>query len=176
MQKILTDIIYSSIRNLFENQPNIFENTTFTNYTEWNLSYHFSNELSKYLYFLNVDIDVTKRNYKNRRPDIIFHKRGTNELNFLVIELKKDKADKRQDIPKIKEDWMQRPLYYPYGSYVNIWGLNKFEAILFDGYGNEFVIDEGCNYIENLHTSYPLINTVEELYTVFLNLYGVSDH
>lgn len=166
------DIIYSSIRNLFENQPDIFVNTQYTNFTEWNLSYHLSNELSKYLYFLNVDIDVTKRNYNSRRPDIIFHKRSTNELNFLVVELKKKRTDKREDIQKIKEDWMQAPLSYQNGSYINIWGIDRFYAILFDSYGNEYVIDDRCNYINHPGIAYPRINTVKELNTVFSKIYG----
>ncbi|QGQ44756.1 hypothetical protein [Metabacillus sediminilitoris] len=146
MDELIKDIIYSSIKNLFQNQPDIFVNTRYTNFTEWNLSYHLSNEIAKYIFWLNVDLDVTKRNYNNRRPDIIFHKRRTNSLNYLVVELKKSKKDNQSDICKLKEDWMREPLNYRYGAYINIWGKDNFKAIvLINGEGQE--VNDSCQYI-----------------------------
>lgn len=121
MKQLISNIIYSSIINLFENQYEIFENTSETNYTEWNLSHHLANELSKYIFWLNMDSDVIKSKYNNKRPDIIFHKRNTNWLNFLVVELKKNKNDNYSDVNKICEYWMKEPLNYRFGVYINIW-------------------------------------------------------
>lgn len=49
MNNLIKDIVYSSTINLFRNQPDIFENTDQTNFTEWNLNYHLSNEIAKYI-------------------------------------------------------------------------------------------------------------------------------
>ncbi|WP_206666460.1 hypothetical protein, partial [Peribacillus simplex] len=68
MNNLIKDIIYSSIKNLFKNQPEIFVNTDQTNLTEWNLSHHLSNEIKRYIFWLDNDLDVTKRNYRNNRP------------------------------------------------------------------------------------------------------------
>ncbi|WP_410490553.1 hypothetical protein [Bacillus tropicus] len=162
MNNLIKDIVYSSIINLFQNQPDIFENTDQTNFTEWNLNYHLSNEIAKYIFWLNVDLDVTKRNYQNRRPDIIFHKRKTNALNFLVVELKKSRNDSQSDINKIIEDWMRKPLNYRYGVYVNIWGKGEYRAILLKD-GERCEINELCNYISVPNTNKQLLIEYKKL-------------
>ncbi|CAM4128010.1 MULTISPECIES: hypothetical protein [Bacillus cereus group] len=162
MNNLIKDIVYSSIINLFQNQPDIFENTYQTNFTEWNLNYHLSNEIAKYIFWLNVDLDVTKRNYQNRRPDIIFHKRKTNTLNFLVVELKKSRNDNQSDINKIIEEWMRKPLSYRYGVYINIWKGNKYQAILLKD-GERFEINEFCNYISVPNINNQLLNEYKKL-------------
>ncbi|MFJ1105234.1 hypothetical protein [Bacillus albus] len=146
MDELIKDIIYSSIKNLFQNQPDIFVNTRYTSFTEWNLNYHLSNEIAKYIFWLNVDLDVSKRNYNNRRPDIIFHKRRTNSLNYLVVELKKSENDNQSDICKLKEDWMREPLNYRYGAYINIWGKDNFKAIVLIN-GERQEVNDSCKYI-----------------------------
>ncbi|RKF45304.1 hypothetical protein BCY92_16790 [Bacillus wiedmannii] len=162
MNNLIKDIVYSSIRNLFRNQPDIFENTDQTNFTEWNLNYHLSNEIAKYIFWLNVDLDVTKCDYRNRRPDIIFHKRKTNALNFLVVELKKSKNDSQSDINKITEKWMRKPLNYRYGLYVNIWGEGEYRAILLKD-GERYEINEFCNYISVPNTNNQLLIEYKKL-------------
>ncbi|MDK7490379.1 hypothetical protein OWP22_15880 [Bacillus paranthracis] len=162
MNNLIRDIVYSAIINLFQNQPDIFENTDQTNFTEWNLNYHLSNEIAKYIFWLNVDLDVTKRNYRNRRPDIIFHKRKTNALNFLVVELKKSRNDSQSDIDKIIEEWMKNPLNYRYGVYVNIWGVGEYRAILLKD-GGRFEINEFCNYISVPNTNNQLLIEYKKL-------------
>ncbi|MEK4738581.1 MULTISPECIES: hypothetical protein [Bacillus] len=162
MNNLIKDIVYSSIINLFQNQPDIFENTDQTNFTEWNLNYHLSNEIAKYIFWLNVDLDVTKRNYQNRRPDIIFHKRKTNTLNFLVVELKKSRNDNQSDINKIIEEWMRKPLNYRYGVYVNIWKIREYRAILLKD-GERCEINEFCNYISVPNINNQLLNEYKKL-------------
>ncbi|MFD2924484.1 hypothetical protein [Halobacillus naozhouensis] len=162
MDELIKDVVYSSIKNLFHNQPDIFVNTRYTNFTEWNLSYHLSNEIAKYIFWLDVDLDVTKRNYNNRRPDIIFHKRRTNSLNYLVVELKKIKNDNQSDICKLKEDWMREPLNYKYGVYINIWGKDRFKAIVLrDGERQE--INDSCNYISVPSESKRFLNEYDKI-------------
>ena len=78
------------VTKLFEHQPDIFEFTSETGQTEWNLAHHFAVELREFFPSLDHDLDVVERNYENRRPDIIFHKRGTHKANHLVIEIKRD--------------------------------------------------------------------------------------
>ncbi|QWH15291.1 hypothetical protein EXW38_29075 (plasmid) [Bacillus mycoides] len=162
MNNLIRDIVYSAIINLFQNQPDIFENTDQTNFTEWNLNYHLSNEIAKYIFWLNVDLDVTKRNYRNRRPDIIFHKRKTNALNFLVVELKKSRNDSQSDIDKIIEEWMNNPLNYRYGVYVNIWEVGEYRAILLKD-GERCEINEFCNYISVPNTNNQLLIEYKKL-------------
>lgn len=162
LDELIKDVVYSSIKNLFHNQPDIFVNTRYTNFTEWNLSYHLSNEIAKYIFWLDVDLDVTKRNYNNRRPDIIFHKRRTNSLNYLVVELKKIKNDNQSDICKLKEDWMREPLNYKYGVYINIWGKDRFKAIVLrDGERQE--INDSCNYISVPSESKRFLNEYDKI-------------
>ena len=77
----LKEVIAQGIAALFEHQPNIFDFTSETGQTEWNLAHHLAVELRVHFPRLDHDLDVVKRNYDNRRPDIIFHKRGTNKAN-----------------------------------------------------------------------------------------------
>ncbi len=63
---------------------------------------------------------MTKRNYGNKRPDIVFHKRNTNSLNFLVVELKHRGASNKKDIDKIRNYWMANDLHYRFGASIHI--------------------------------------------------------
>jgi len=118
----LSKTLNLAVQNLFQNQPNIFEFTSETNQTEWSLAHHLANEIHRFFPELDCDLDVTKANYDNRRPDIIFHKRGTHENNFLVIELKKDGGTREleDDINKIREHWFSHPLSYQFGSVIDL--------------------------------------------------------
>lgn len=132
MIEIVKKILYSSINNLFENQPDILKNTSETTMTEWNLSHHLANEIAKYIFWLNYDLDLRKRNYKGKRPDIVFHKRGINEINFLVIELKKVNKNLNNDTEKIINRWMKKPLKYRFGASIFIKSAEEWEGILFE--------------------------------------------
>jgi hypothetical protein len=111
-----------AIGNLFEKQPNIFEFTSETGQTEWNLAHHLANEIHAYFPEFDCDLDLIKVNYDRRRPDIVIHKRGTNSSNFLVIEVKRD-GDQRSmsdDVEKIKSNWFRGNLNYQFGAVVNL--------------------------------------------------------
>lgn len=107
---------------LFASQPNVFEFTSETRQSEWNLAHHLANEVCKFFVDFDCDLDVIKINIENRRPDIIFHKRGTNESNFLVIEVKRNgqPADIQSDIEKIKSHWFGDQLHYNFGAVINL--------------------------------------------------------
>lgn len=143
---LLGNILCSSIKNLFDHQHDIFNFTTQTGETEWNLGHHLANEIHEYIFWLDCDIDLTKTNYHNRRPDIVFHKRGIHALNFLVIELKHRGASSDEDIRRIKEDWMGSNLNYRFGASINISGKSEYKAIVFHGNAKrEF--NQNSNYI-----------------------------
>jgi len=129
----LNSILEQAIAKLFEHQPNIFEFTSETGQTEWNLAHHLAVELREFFPSLDHDLDVTKRNYGDRRPDIIFHKRGTHEANQLVVELKRD-GDPREveaDIEKIHTYWFQGRLHYKFVAVVNLRSDGKHEIRVF---------------------------------------------
>ncbi|HUC19264.1 MAG TPA: hypothetical protein VMA37_16415 [Acetobacteraceae bacterium] len=96
--------------------------TTDSNVTEWHFAYHFANCLSQQFPCHTCDIEVSKPNLNNKRPDIIIHKRGTHDHNLLIVELKRDRsADEiRDDIIKIKRHMFAAPYCYQFGAVVKI--------------------------------------------------------
>src|SRR5437667_6883966 len=111
-----------SATRLFARQPNIFGFTSATGQTEWNLAHHLAIELHGLFPDYDCDIDVMKRNFKNRRPDIILHSRGTHENNFLVVEVKWDgrPGELRHDLAKVATYWLQPPLRYRFGAVIDL--------------------------------------------------------
>ncbi|MBF8266537.1 MAG: hypothetical protein HW388_45 [Dehalococcoidia bacterium] len=115
-------LLRQAAESLFQNQPNIYDFTSESGNTEWNLAHHYANEVHKLLRDYDCDLEITKGSYHNKRPDIIFHERGSHERNFLVIEVKKDGGpqDIESDYQKIKYDWFREPLQYQFGALVNL--------------------------------------------------------
>ena len=74
-----------------------------------------------------------KKNYGNRRPDIVFHKRGTHKSNYLVLEIKRDGSPRaiRDDIAKVKKLWFKKPLSYKFGAVINLRSDGKHEILVF---------------------------------------------
>jgi hypothetical protein len=106
---------------MFVNQPDLASFTSQTGHHEPNFSFHLANELWKYFTWLNCDFDVIKREYENKRPDVIFHRRGRNRFNLLVVEVKRkanfdvDDWICKKDEDKIKDVWFGGRLRYPFG-------------------------------------------------------------
>jgi hypothetical protein len=125
----LNVVLERAISRLFERQPNIFEFTSETGQTEWNLAHHLAVELRELFPSLDHDLDVVKWNYENKRPDIIFHKRGTHEANHLVIEIKRDGNPREidADIDKVRTYWFRPPLRYEFGAIINLRTDGKHE-------------------------------------------------
>ena len=129
----LKSILERAVANLFERQSSIFEFTPETGQTEWNLTHHLAVELHAFFPSLDYDLDVVKRDYGNMRPDIVFHKRGTHESNYLVVEVKRDgnAREVEADIEKIHAHWFRNPLHYQFGAVVNLQSDGKHEIQVF---------------------------------------------
>jgi len=167
MVDLIGNILCSSIKNLFDHQPDIFSFAPQTGETEWNLGHHLANEIHKYIFWLNCDLDLTKTNYGNRRPDIIFHKRGIHALNFLVVELKHRGASSEEDIRRIRKDWMGPVLHYRFGASINISNQTEYNVVVFhENSRNEF--NQASSYIElrNNFAGKKLNATVEKIFTI----------
>ena len=133
-EAIIKEGLKRAIKALFNNQPNIFEFTSETIQTEWNIAHHLANEIKKIFADHDCDLDVIKSNLERRRPDIIFHKRGTHEFNFLVIEVKRDGrlAEIEDDKEKIKLYWFGNRLKYQYGAVINIKNDKSYQVEAFE--------------------------------------------
>lgn len=129
----IKNILSASVDNLFKKQPNIFEFTSETGQTEWNLAHHLANEIHTFLPELDCDLDLIKINFDRKRPDIVFHKRGSNQSNFLIIEVKRDGNQKSisDDIEKIKSNWFRGNLDYQFGAVVNLLGNKDSQVEVF---------------------------------------------
>jgi hypothetical protein len=118
----VTECVVDAVRELLLDEPTLFDFTSETNYTEWNIAHHLAIQLA-YLFEddgYDCDIDVLKVNLDNVRPDIIIHTRGTQERNLLVVEVKRNEADLEADIWKIQDNFFGRRLNYQFGAAVAI--------------------------------------------------------
>jgi hypothetical protein len=113
-------LIRDAIANLFAHQPDFWDFTSATNQTEWNIAHHLANELHAMLRHYHCDIDVSKPNLDSRRPDIVIHRRGRHNQNFLVVEVKRNANNVEDDIDKIRHWWFAPPLRYHFGAVVAI--------------------------------------------------------
>ncbi len=118
-KKEIKEKLEDAIKNLFINQEDIFEFTSESGATEWNLAHHLAFEIQKEFPEYQHDIELTKHSFNNRRPDIILHERGTHNNNFLVIEVK-CQNNTENDIDKITNYWFKPPLNYNFGATIRI--------------------------------------------------------
>jgi hypothetical protein len=123
MRDLVAHILSSSLQNMFQAQSDL---SLFvpqeTQEREPNLSFHLATELRRYLPWLSCDFDVTKGRHDNQRPDIVFHKRASNGLNFLVVEVKRSTNPEgvQHDLNKIRNHWFAGTLQYDFGGSVLI--------------------------------------------------------
>ena len=120
----------NAIKNLFQNQQDIFDYTPETGITEWNLAHHLAFEIQKEFPEYQHDIELTKHSIRNRRPDIILHKRGTHNNNFLVIEIKRHR-NTIDDREKIISSWFINPYNYTFGATILIKNKNNYLVDVF---------------------------------------------
>lgn len=137
-KKTIKEILEDAVENLFKDQPDIFEFTSDTGQTEWNLAHHLSIEIHKSFPWFDCDLEVTKGGFENRRPDIIFHQRGTHDHNFLVIETKRNGTprDRSDDLEKIERYWFADPLCYRFGAAVNLNETQTYEVAVLENNGD----------------------------------------
>jgi hypothetical protein len=121
MKTLVVRILESALWSLFHNQPTLSRYTE-TYEHEPNLSFHLANELWPYLRWLDCDFDVKKENAGLKRPDLIFHRRASNALNFLVVEVKRasNRHGVEEDIERIRTFWFRGRLQYTFGASVVI--------------------------------------------------------
>ncbi len=118
-EKDIREKLENAIKNLFINQEDIFEFTSESGATEWNLAHHLAFEIQKEFPQFQHDIELTKSSFEYKRPDIVLHKRGNNKNNYLVIEIKYQQ-NTQDDINKIKNNWFKHPLRYKFGASIRI--------------------------------------------------------
>jgi hypothetical protein len=104
-----------------------------TKQSEWNLANHLAAAIEGYLPELQHDGDLIKPQAGRRRPDIVFHKRGTHDFNYLVVEAKKDGSPRSilLDIEKIKTFWFRGRLRYLFGAVMNLRSDNTADIEVF---------------------------------------------
>ena|ERR1700752_4613936 len=104
-----------------------------TRQSEWNLANHLAAAIEGYIPELQHDGDLIKPQAGRRRPDIVFHKRGTHDFNYLVVEVKKDGSPRAilLDIAKVKTYWFRGRLRYLFGAVMNLRGDNTAEIEVF---------------------------------------------
>ena len=136
----LMHLVNKALDRLYLNEDYIFKNDS----SERNMVFHFAKYLSLELFnsdfnAFNIDceynrnklskngIKTIKYNIKNQErrvfPDLIIHKRGTNEKNILAIEFKKwnnkNKKNIEYDIEKLKAFTSQNGTYkYKLGLFI----------------------------------------------------------
>jgi len=118
----VTERVNDAVRELLREEPTLFDFTSETNYTEWNIAHHLAIQLD-YLFEdddYDCDIDVLKVNLDNVRPDIIIHKRNTHRRNLLVVEVKRNPSSLDADVRKIEDNFFGRRLNYQFGAAVAI--------------------------------------------------------
>jgi hypothetical protein len=123
MKDLVARFLWSALHNLFHTRPTLSRFVPQeTDEREPNLSFHLANEIWKYLFWLDCDFDITKTAHADKRPDIVFHKRGTNALNFLIIEIKRaaNPAGIDDDVIKIEDHWFIGQFKYSFGASVLI--------------------------------------------------------
>jgi len=176
MINFIGQILFSAVKNLFDNQPDIFDFTFQTGQTEWNLTHHLANEIHKYFFWLDHDLDVTKRGLDNKRPDIIFHRRGINTLNFLVVEVKYGEKSVEEDIGKIKKDWMGNHLKYRFGASIRIGNKNEYEVIILDNNNEKWQSNQETRYLPIIKPAYKKQKKVINLVNKILSLTQSKDY
>jgi len=131
MRNLLMRILCSAARQTRQNNPDLgsFSSETFQH--ELNLQFHYANALRTWLPWLNCDFNLSKRHLNREMPDIVFHKRGINALNFLVLEVKRRRHENKvpADLEQIRERWFGARLHYDFGA-----------AVILDDDGAEFEV------------------------------------
>ena len=117
MKDLIARILCSAAQAMWRKEPTLGKYTSETAEYELNLAFHYAAELRNWFPFLDCDFDVTKPNFNRERPDIILHRRGS-DLNFLVVEVKRERFREAvlADLQQIRERWFRGNLRYRYGA------------------------------------------------------------
>jgi hypothetical protein len=120
MKSLIARILCSAAHSMWHKDPTLGHYTSETNQHELNLAFHYACELRQWFPWLDCDFDVSKKAYDYERPDIVIHRRNTHALNFLVIEIKREKSRKEVplDLKQIRERWFENYFQYRFGAAV----------------------------------------------------------
>lgn len=113
IRKILS-IVRDAIEYISDNQSSVWGTP------ELNICHHLACELKKK--FSDFDIDVELIKDDRRRPDIVIHKRGNNENNLVVFQVKINptSTDIKEDLFKIEDTFFRAPYSYKYGLFISV--------------------------------------------------------
>src|SRR6266487_3218062 len=119
MKNLLARILCSAAHSMWRKEPTLGRYTSDTNQHELNLAFHYAREVRLWFPWLDCDFDVSKVASDYERPDIILHRRQTHALNFLVIEVKRERSRNAVplDLQQIRDRWFER-YFYRYGAAV----------------------------------------------------------
>src|SRR5437588_10822057 len=117
MKDLIARILCSAAQAMWRKEPTLGKYTIETAEHELNLAFHYAAELRNWFPFLDCDFDVTQPDFNRDRPDIILHRRGS-DLNFLVVEVKRERFREAvlADLQQIRERWFRGNLRYRYGA------------------------------------------------------------
>lgn len=138
-----TSIVQDALTELIEQQPELLD----FDVTERTISHHLANGIRRRVPAdLHVDIEYNRRGADPKRlglrgrkaddddlravtvfPDIVVHKRGTDERNMLVLELKKPGGSLEYDAEKLRA--FRGELNYQHAGHVVI-GLDADEVVM----------------------------------------------
>lgn len=117
--KEISNKITKAIKRISDTKSSIW------NTAERNICHHIASELEQDFPEYNIDIELDKDD--RRRPDIVIHKRGNNEDNLIVFQVKKNPSTKsiEDDIKKINETFFRKPYLYTFGVFISIGKLPR---------------------------------------------------
>jgi len=131
MKALLERILLSAGAQMWSQEPTLSKYTSETAEHELNLAFHYAAELRHWFPWLDCDFDVTKVNFCRDRPDIILHRRNSNAVNFLVVEIKRARYQNAiaEDLAQIRQCWFAGNLLYRFGASVVLDEDNKLDAV-----------------------------------------------
>jgi hypothetical protein len=120
MKELIARILCSAAYCMWEKDPTLGHYTSETEQHELNLAFHYGCQLREWFPGFDCDFDVSKRSCNYERPDIVIHRRNTHALNFLVIEIKREKSRKAVplDLEQIRDRWFENYFKYRFGAAV----------------------------------------------------------
>jgi hypothetical protein len=118
MLELIAQLLLSAVGEMWRREPSLSRYTRDTSEYEPNLSFHFGIELWRWLPWFACDFDVRKVGMNDERPDLILHRRGTHAVNYLVVEVKRERSRyaANADLTQIRERWFRGELRYRYGA------------------------------------------------------------
>ena len=122
-EKQLEETVRRAATNLFEHQPNMFDFTSETNQTEWNLAHHLAVGIHQFFPDLDCDVDVIKVNLERKRPDSSSIDEAAKTTSWL-LKSKETVTTGTRSLPSkdpgILVRWFGERLHYQFGATVNL--------------------------------------------------------